>query len=57
MKRKLIKFREQAFLASGKGQKGEYVDSASEGEEKNWTEETIHILMINSHIYNLPFQV
>lgn len=56
MKRKLIKFREQAILASGKGQKGEYVDNASEEEEK-WTEETIHILMINGHIYNLPFQV
>lgn len=57
MKRKLIKFREQAILASGKGQKGEYVDSASEEEEKKWTEEIIHILMFNGHTYNLPFHV
>lgn len=50
MKRKLIKFKEQDVLASGKGQKVEYVDSASEEEEKKWTEETIHILMANGHI-------
>lgn len=32
--KKLIQFREQAILALSKGQKGEYVDSASEEEEK-----------------------